>query len=70
MAECTQTRDTIGALQGICPDCNRMIYRRINPLKLAAVRGALDITVTQARLRIEETAGPNVNCDFAVEGHQ
>lgn len=28
MAECTQTSDTTGALQGICPDCNRMIYRR------------------------------------------
>lgn len=70
MAECTQNSDTTGTLQGICPDCNRMIYRRINPLKLAAVRGDLDITVTQARPRIEETAGPNVNCDFTVEGHQ
>jgi len=63
MADCIQTGDTTGTLQGICPDCNRMIYRRVNPQKLAAVRGDLDITVTQAGARIEETANPNVNCD-------
>ena len=51
MAECVATGDTTGSLQGICPDCNRMIYRRINPQKLDAVRGDLDITVTQAALR-------------------
>jgi hypothetical protein len=63
MADCIQTGETTGSLQGICPDCTRMIYRRINPKKLHAVRGGLDITVTQAPLRIEETAKPNVNCD-------
>jgi hypothetical protein len=40
-----------------------MIYRRVNPQKLEAVRGDLDITVTQAGPRIEETTKPNVNCD-------
>ena len=40
-----------------------MIYRRVNPQKLDAVRGDLDVTVTQARPRIEETTKPNVNCD-------
>jgi Helix-turn-helix domain len=45
MADCIQTGDTSGALQGICPDCNRMIYRRVNPQKLAAVRGDLEVTV-------------------------
>ena len=58
-----QTGDTCGTLQGICPDCNRMIYRRVNPKKLDAVRGDLDIIVTQARPRIEETVRHNVNCD-------
>ena len=64
MAECLQIGDTAGTLQGICPDCNRMINRRVNPQKLNAVRGDLDVTVTQARPRIEEMAKPNVNCDF------
>jgi hypothetical protein len=63
MAECISTTETNGVLEGICPDCNRMIYRRINPQALAAIRGDLDVTVTQAGLRLEETALPLVNCD-------
>jgi Helix-turn-helix domain len=63
MAECIQTGESTGTLQGICPDCDRMIYRRVNPLKLGAVRGDLDVSVTQARPRIEGTPKPNVNCD-------
>jgi len=66
MAECVKTGDTSGTLQGICPDCNRMIYRRINPQKIGAVRGDLDITFTQAELRIGEMARLNVNCDSTV----
>ena len=38
MAECVATGDTTGTLRGICPDCDRMIYRRVNPQKLG--RGA------------------------------
>jgi hypothetical protein len=64
MADCIQTGESTGSLQGICPDCNRMIYRRVNPKKLDSVRGDLEITVTQAPLRIKETANPNVSCDF------
>jgi hypothetical protein len=70
MADCIQTGNTTGSLQGICPDCNRMIYRRVNPKKLDAVRGDLDVTITQARLRIEGTVRPNVNCDFNVGSHR
>ena len=63
IADFIQTGDTTGTLHGICPDCNRMIYRRVNPQKLNAVRGDLEIRVTQARPRIEERSNPNVNCD-------
>ena len=70
MAECVVTGDTTGSLQGICPDCGRMIYRRVNPQKLEAVRGDLDVTVTQAKARIEETTKPNVNCDSSEGGHR
>jgi hypothetical protein len=56
--ECVATSDATGTLRGICPDCDRMIYRRVNPGKLDAVRGDLDVTVTQAGPRIEETAKP------------
>lgn len=64
MADCVTTGDiTTGTLRGICPDCGRMIYRRINPLNLDAVRGALDVTLAQAQARIAETKKPHVNCD-------
>jgi len=63
IAECIQTGAVTGVLQGICPDCDRMIYRRVNPQKLGTVRGDLDVTVTQARPCLEETGKPNVNCD-------
>lgn len=63
MADCIQTGETRGALQGICPDCHRMIYRRVNPQKLKEVRGDLDVTLTQVEPSIEDTPRPNVNCD-------
>lgn len=69
MAECIAVSETTGTLRGICPDCDRMIYRRVNPQKLDAVRGELDVTVTQARPRIKETLRPYVNCD-STEGDQ
>jgi len=33
MAECVAAGETAGTLCGICPDCGRMIYRRVNPQK-------------------------------------
>jgi len=65
LAECVAVSDTAGTLQGICPDCDRMIYRRVNPQKIDLVRGDLDVTITQAGPRIEETTRPNVNCNSA-----
>jgi hypothetical protein len=70
MAECLVTGDTTGTIRGICPDCGRMIYRRINPQKINSVRGDLDMTFRQAARRIEETAKPNVNCDSTEGGHR
>ena len=63
IADCVAISDTTGSLHGICPDCNRIIYRRVNPQKLDVVAGELDITLTQPQRRIEETTMPNVNCD-------
>jgi hypothetical protein len=63
MAECTPTGPVVGNLCGICPDCHRLIYRRVNLAKIDAVRGDLEITFTQPRPRIGERAVPSVNCD-------
>jgi hypothetical protein len=63
MAECIPTGPRAGNLRGICPDCDRLIYRRVNPAKIDAVRGELEITFTRPPSRIGESAGPSVNCD-------
>jgi len=70
MAECVAMGESTGTLQGICPDCNRMIYRRVNPQKLHRVSGDLDVTFRQARPRLEEIAKPNVNCDSTGGGQR
>jgi hypothetical protein len=63
MAECIPTGPRAGNLRGICPDCERLIYRRINLTKIDAVRGELEITFTRPPSRIGESAVPSVNCD-------
>jgi hypothetical protein len=70
IADCVLISDTTATVHGICPDCNRIIYRRVNPQKLEAMRGELDIKITQPRTRIEETAKPNVNCDSSGGDHR
>lgn len=63
MADCVVSGDTAGTLRGICPNCGRMIYRRVNPQKIGAISGDLDVTFTQAEVRIEDTTKLNVSCD-------
>jgi len=48
-AELMTETESLGSLQAICPDCGRMIYRRVNPQQLAAVRGTLEIAVTETK---------------------
>jgi len=69
MAECIPTGPRAGNLRGICPDCDRLIYRRINPTKIDAVRGELEITFTRPPSRIGEGAAPSVNCDSNQKAH-
>jgi len=46
MADCIPIGHRSGNLRGICPDCDRLIYRRVNLAKIDAVRGDLEITFT------------------------
>ena len=64
MADLRSDGGTNSSLCGICPDCDRLIYRRVNPLKLEAVRGDLDISIARAAARIEETVRPHVISNF------
>jgi hypothetical protein len=63
MADCISTNGTMGNLCGICPDCDRLIYRRVNLVKLKHVRGDLEITFREAYPRIRESLVPSVKCD-------
>jgi Helix-turn-helix domain len=63
MADCMPTSPSAGNLCGICPDCDRLIYRRVNLSKIDAVRGDLEIAFKQPQPRIRERAIPSVNCD-------
>jgi RNase P subunit RPR2 len=67
MADYLPSTSTGGMLAAICPDCGSMLYRRVSLAKLASVRGAMDITVTQAHSRIGESNDPSVNNDFKQE---
>jgi hypothetical protein len=65
MAECIQMSLNSGNLRGICPDCDRLIYRRVNLAKIDVVRGDLEITFTLPNPRIRESLVPSVNSDFS-----
>ncbi len=67
MADFVASSATSGALIGICPACNRLMYRRVSAARLSEVAGALDVHLTRAQPRIEDTAIPNVNCHL---GHE
>jgi hypothetical protein len=64
MADYEPSSDTAGAIVGICPACETLIYRMVTLAKLDQVRGELDITIPQAHSRIGDTADPFVNSDF------
>jgi Helix-turn-helix domain len=57
-----------GDLVGICPVCWAMLYRRVNLAKLNAVRGRLEVRVTQADSRISDCANPSLNHDSRSPG--
>jgi len=66
MAEYEPVTVKFGNLKGICPDCECMIFRRSSLARLAAIMGKLDITITEARRRLNESIKPTVNSDFSM----
>jgi len=65
MADYRPLTAAVGDLIGICPQCETLIYRRVNLAKLALVRGKLNITMPQAQEHINETSRLSVNCDLS-----
>ena len=60
--------ESFGNLQGICPDCDTMIYRRASRARLNAICAVLDITFSVADPRIRERNTPSVICDSSGDG--
>jgi hypothetical protein len=56
---------TSGDLQGICPDCGTMLYRRVHRDALEAVRAGLDVTIREADVRIRQRKESSLNDDSA-----
>jgi len=48
MADYVRRSKGAGNLRGLCPDCDRFIYRRASLACLDQVRGRLDVTFTDA----------------------
>jgi hypothetical protein len=64
MAEYLPITESLGNLEGICPDCDGMIYRRASVAKLAQIRGKLDIRFTEAERRVIDSGCPTVESDL------
>jgi hypothetical protein len=44
-----------GALSGICPTCDKMIYRAVSIAKIGQIGGGLDITFSKAERRLSDS---------------
>jgi hypothetical protein len=60
---------TSGSLSGICPACNRMMFRRVALARLGEVAGSLEVQISEHQPRLREGQHPSVKCDF-VTGEQ
>lgn len=47
---------TTGDLEAICPACGKMMHRRVSLARLEAVRGGIDIAITDQQGRIRESS--------------
>ena len=65
MAEYRPITEHLGNLMGICPDCERMMFRRASRAKLARIEGKLDITFAEAERQVSKRECPSVNSDFS-----
>lgn len=54
---------TNGNLEGICPTCGAMLNRCVRLVDLPLVTAGLDVKITPANERLEQTSQPSVNHD-------
>lgn len=68
MVEYLPITEGSGNLRGICPECDALIHRRVSLANLKTVGDGLEITFTQAPMRIRDCGEASVNCGSNVEG--
>lgn len=64
MADYIPINGTFGNLEGICPDCGGMIYRRASLARLEQFREKLEIRFKEEGRRVSDSAGPTVNSQY------
>ena len=64
MADYRIITEKIGNLEAICPDCEKIMNRRVSLTKLEQVRGEMTITLPQALQHIIGSNQPSVNSDL------
>jgi hypothetical protein len=63
MAEYLPITPTSGNLRALCPDCGRLMHRRMRLDKIGVLAAGLDVSHTHALPRIREAPALSVNCD-------
>jgi len=61
LADLEVLRPSAGRLVAMCESCGTMLYRRVNPTKILAGWGNLDIAVRKAEPRLSDRAVPKLN---------
>jgi hypothetical protein len=56
MAHYVPRTATRGALSGICPTCDKMIYRAMSIASIGQIGGGLDITFSKAERRLSDSS--------------
>jgi hypothetical protein len=69
MADYLSDTATAGTLAGICPDCDRMMFRRVARDQLPLVRGSLDLQPGSPEVTLMEGPAPFSVCDFPATEH-
>ena len=54
-----------GDLEGMCPDCERMLYRRVKFAALEEAKADLEVTIREADSRLRQREEPSLNHDSA-----
>lgn len=64
MVDYLPSTPSLGNLRGICPDCGRLIHRRVALASIEVAARDLEVAFPVGRHRIRESPMPSVNRDF------